>query len=71
MGFENVAFSDKAGVLNGKSLITCLTSCVNKSGRAPLTLNSDGLLSLLCISKFNADHGACVPPRRKFDAENE
>ena len=45
--------------------------CANKSGRAPLTLDSDSLLSLLCISKLNADPGACVPPCGEFDAENE
>ena len=41
-----------------------------KSGRGPLTLNSDGLLSLLRISKLNADlNGACVLPVRNLILE--
>ena len=72
MGFENVAFSDKATCSHRKVLLTCLTSYVNKSGHAPITLDSNGVLSLLRISKLDADHYAtCILPRKEFDTGNE
>ena len=43
----------------------------NECVTSRITAVTDGLLYLLCIRKLNADHGACVPPCREFDAENE
>ena len=43
-----------------------------KIGNAPFTFNSDGLLSLLRISKLDPDlHGAYVLPCKTFDIGNE
>ena len=58
------AFSDEATCSQRNVKIICLTPCVNKLGYAPpLMLNSDGLMSLLRISKLDTDlYGTCVLP---------
>ena len=67
-----IAFSDEATCSSRKVIITCLTSCVNKLGHAPLALNSDGLLSMLRISKLDADlHGTCDLTCKEFYTGNK
>ena len=67
-----LACSNEATCSQRNVIITYLTPCVNKLGHAPLTLNSDGLMSLLRISKLDTDlYGTCVLPWKELGNGNE
>ena len=63
-----LACSNEATCSQRNVIITYLTPCGNKLGHAPLTLNSDGLMSLLRISKLDTDlYSTCVLPWKELD----
>ena len=69
MGFENVAFSDKATCSQRKVIIICLNSCVNTSGHA-LPHSTVIASCLLRISKLDPDlHSRFVLPCKEFELE--
>ena len=71
VGFENVAFSDKATCSQRKVIIICLNSCVNTSGHA-LPHSTVIASCLLRISKLDPDlHSRFVLPCKEFDTGNE